>query len=538
MKAPAQLTPGSSRLCQMSAAASHSDDRAWIIREVESGLRNHRPRLASAIENQAFYDFESDRYQPRRESETEFDFAGRPKRQSGFVQQAVDRLCEHTYNPGPQRTVVGDGLADSLLTQVYETNHIDCVMQHAECQATLNDVCALQIKCTNDPDKPVDLQLWGGDEFTVFTNPEDPREAFAVVTIDRYNQRTRYKLWFEDQVLTFLTEQYSADKTAGARVAMQTRQQEKNTYGCIPFAFLHYRAPVRQFWTPGPGTFLRKAELRINDRLSELDELILKYARPIGVFRNVNPLFTPEIGPGRFIRLNRGGTGYSGDGYTDSGEPSAEYLQAQLAIESIWVDLEKYMKQTAAAVNLPFTALELQYDDAASGIALIIKSAPLLTRARQRRPVYQLAEIALARKILTAAGNHYGHPELLEQAKTLEILLAWAEPRIPIPGPDRDQSDEWEMQVGIKSRINVCMERYGLNHDQAVQRVKEVAEDEETIKAILPQELTPPAAETMPSEEQDARTQQQYDDTVGAESGNEGQGADVTGPQTTSEASD
>jgi len=515
-----------------------SDDKAWIIREVESGLRNHRPRLASAIENQAFYDFESDRYQPRREAETEFDFAGRPKRQSGFVQQAVDRLCEHTYNPGPQRTVVGDGLADSLLTQVWETNHIDCVMQHAECQATLNDVCAVQIKCTNDKDKPVDLQLWGGDEFTVFTDPEDPRQAFAVVTIDRYNQRTRYKLWFEDEVRTFLTDQYSADKTAGARVAMQTRDREKNTYGCIPFAFLHYRAPVRQFWTPGPGTFLRKAELRINDRLSELDELILKYSRPIGVFKNVNPLFTPEIGPGRFIRLNRGGTGYTGDGYADGGEPSAEYLQAQLAIESIWVDLEKYMKQTAAAVNLPFTALELQYDDAASGIALVIKSAPLLTRARQRRPVYQLAELALARKIMTVAGNHYGHTELLEQAKTLDLLLAWAEPRIPIPGPDRDQSDEWEMQVGIKSRINVCMERYGLNHDQAVQRLKEVAEDEETAKSVLPQELTPPASETMPSEEQDARTQQQYDDTTGAESGEEGQGADVTGPQTTSEASD
>ena len=58
-----------------------SDDKSWIMKEVESGLRNHRPRLAAAIENQAFYDLESDRYQPRREAETEFDFAGRPRRQ-------------------------------------------------------------------------------------------------------------------------------------------------------------------------------------------------------------------------------------------------------------------------------------------------------------------------------------------------------------------------------------------------------------------------------------------------------------------------
>src|SRR5271157_2046221 len=454
-----------------------SSDRKWICAEVESGLRNHRPRLASAIENQAFYDLESDRYQPRREAETEFDFAGRPRRQSGFVQEAVDRLCEHTYNPGPVRTVIagppqdaGAGLADSLLQQVYETNHIDCVMQHAEAQSTLNDVCAVQIKCTNDPDKPVDLQLWGGDEFTVFTDPEDPRQAFAVVTIDRYNQRTRYRLWFEDEVRTYLTDQYSADKTAGARVAYAQKDAEKNTYGCIPFAFLHYRAPVRQFWTPGPGTFLRKAELRINDRLSELDELIMKFGRPVGVFKNVGVTFTPEIGPGRFMRLNRGGTGYTGEGYADGGEPSAEYLQAQLAIESIWVDLEKYIKQVATAVNLPYTALELEYSDAPSGISLIIKSAPLLTRARQRRPIYQLAEMCLARKILTSAGNHYGQAGLVTQAKQLQLLLAWAEPRIPIPGPDRDQSDEWEMQVGIKSRITVCMERYGLTRDQTTPR--------------------------------------------------------------------
>ena len=114
-------------------------------------------------------------------------------------------------------------------------------------------------------------------------------------------------------------------------------------------------------------------------------------------------------------------------------------------------------------------------------------------------------------------------PTCSSRPRTLELLLAWAEPRIPIPGPDRDQSDEWEMQVGIKSRINVCMERYGLNHDQAVQRLQEVAKDEETAKAVLPQELTPVASETMPSEEQDQRQEQQADAdaTRGAEQAGE-----------------
>ena len=482
-----------------------SNDREWIIREVENGLRNHRGRLAEAIENQAFYDLDSERYAQRREAETEFDFAGRPRRQSGLMLQAVDRLTEHNYNPGPVRTVVGDGLAESLMTQVYEDTHIDCLMAEADVLAAVNDVCAIEVKATNIADKPVDLQLWGGDEFTVFVDPDDPRMASAVVTIDRFNQRTRYRLWFDDEVHTYLTDQYSTDKTAGALVARRQGAPEPNTYGCIPFAFMPYRPQVRSFWSPGPGTFLRKAELRVNDRLSELDELIMKYARPIGVFKNVGPAFTPEVGPGRFLRLVRGGTGYTGEGYGDTGEPSAEYLQATLAIQDIWVDLEKYIKQTANAIDLPWSALELEYSDAPSGVSLIIKTAPLLLRAKKRRKLYQMVELALARVILTAAGNHYGHADLVSQAQTLQLLLAWAEPRIPVPGPERDQSDEWEMQVGLKSRITVCMERYGLTHDQAVEQIKQVAKDEEQIKDILPQELTPVGSATMPSEEQDAR---------------------------------
>ena len=201
------------------------------------------------------------------------------------------------------------------------------------------------------------------------------------------------------------------------------------------------------------------------------------------------------------MRLCRGGTGYTGEGYADGGEPSAEYLQAQLAIESVWLDLEKYMKQVATAVSLPYNALELDYQDASSGIALIIKAAPLLTRARQRRPIYQLAELSLARAILTACGNHYGHADLTEQANRVELLLAWAEPRIPIPGPDRDQSDEWEMRCGIKSRVAVCMERYGLSRARAVEHIKQVAEDETEAAEIGPGKHHPVAG---PPPEEDA----------------------------------
>ena len=136
-----------------------------------------------------------------------------PRRQSGLFSRQLTGYASTPTTLDPSEQLLVMGLPTELLEQVYETNHIDCVMQHAEVQATLNDVCAIQVKCTNDPDKPVDLQLWGGDEFTVFTDPDDPRQAFAVATIDKEDDRTRYKVWFEDEVYVYLTDKYGVEKT-------------------------------------------------------------------------------------------------------------------------------------------------------------------------------------------------------------------------------------------------------------------------------------------------------------------------------------
>ena len=86
------------------------------------------------------------------------------------------------------------------------------------------------------------------------------------------------------------------------------------------------------------------------------------------------------------------------------------------------------------------------------------------------------------------------------------------------------------MQVGIKSRITVCMERYGLSRDQAVEHIKQVAEDETEAAEIGPEKanLVAPPKEEEPEE----------DDTDGSESSYEDEESDVTGPQSTGEASD
>jgi Phage portal protein, SPP1 Gp6-like len=328
--------------------------------------------------------------------------------------------------------------------------------------------------------------VWGSDEFAVFLDPDDQREPIAVVTIDRVDEKTRYRLWFADEVLTFETQKLRTDKTVGGVIAYPVGPPQPNPYGCLPFAFVPYRHQVRQFWVNAIGTFIRQSEKVLNGQVSELAESIQKYGRPICLFINVDPTYNPEIGPGRFLRLVRGGAAYEGDGFGQGGEPDAKYLQAELAIEAIWMHITSTMGQVAEAVDLPASALRLDYSDAPSGISIIVKNIPLLERARSRRPIFQRAETCLGRVILRVFGAFYGRPELVAAADTLKMLLAWPEPRIPVPGPERDQSDGWEIGLGVKSRIMVISERYGLTRDQAVEHLKQVAADETEAIAILP----------------------------------------------------
>jgi hypothetical protein len=480
------------------AAPGPTFDKRLIEREVAAGLPHEQLRLAEAIENQAFYDLDASRYLPRREAENEFDFVGRPKQESGFTQEVVDVLCEHQYNPGPSRQAAEAAAADAFLQEVYEHNHVNSLMREAEVLSTLNDVAAIQVVATNDPDHPVRLHLWGSDELAVFVDPDDPSRPVAVATIDRVDQTTRYRLWFADEVVTYLTAKLQFPSTSGGRIAIEQRR-EPNTYAAIPFAFVHYRPPLRRFWTPGLGTFLRKAEVRINTRLSKLDETLDKYATPIGLFKNVPVDFNPNVEPGRFLRLPPVGSGFTGGSWQNPPEPKAEYLQAQLAVVETWEHIQRLIDQVLEAARVPRAAVRMERTGVASGISLIVEQAPLLGRARRRHADFAVYETNLARTILHCAGSHYGRPELAAAAAGLRLLLAWPEPSIPIPGPDRDLADQAELSLGIKSRIQLVMERRGLSREQAVAYLEQVALDEAEFARLTP-EMTAEPDENEPAE--------------------------------------
>jgi hypothetical protein len=454
--------------------------------EVMAGLKNEKAHLDCAVENQCFYDLDAEQYIPQREAESYFDYKGRSKRESGLVREVVDILCEHLYSPGPARAFdVPAG--QEFLERVWADNLFDALMQKADCLATLNDVCAVQVDAGDGDfeEKPITLHLWGKEEFVAWTNPTNAKEVVAVCTIDRFDQTTTYRLWDATEVRVYRTEK--GDGTSGGQVAQYVAAESApHDYKVLPFFFVHYELPVRRFVTPGLGTFVRKAEVNFNDRLSRLDESIHKHLNPVGLAKNLPPDWNPVLEPQRFVRLYGAGPQMGMNGYEAGGDPSLSYLQATIDVAGAWDDSMRHVNQVFESCRVPLTAVRMEQSGVASGFALLVEQAPLLTRARKRRQPFGVFEAAGARVMLLCAGNHYGKTELVEAAKKGRLALGWPEPSIPVPTPDQNQIDAGDIAMGIKSRTMVVMQRKGCDRQQALQLLEQVKKDREEEQRIDP----------------------------------------------------
>lgn len=503
----------------MTAPAGDDDGRvARLLKriqdEVLTGLKGCKVDLDEALQNQAFWDLEGERYIPARESETPFDYAGREKRLSGFQRKCIDVLTEDLYCPGPSRTF-DDPAAEEFLRRVWDDNLIDSLMHEADQLSHVNRVCAIQVDAGEGDfeNRPVSLRMWGREEFQAWTHPDDVTKVVAVVTIDRVDLTTRYRLWTDAEVRTYETRK--AEGTSGGTAPVFVRAVP-NTYGCIPFGFFWYELPLRQFFPSSIGTFLTKTEVRIDDRLSRIDESINKHLNPIPVAENAPPGFQPFLSPQRFITLT-GEPQYGDGGYRQGQTPRLYYLQAKPDVEAAWHDLMLYANGALETARVPLTAVRMEQSGTASGIALVVEQLPLAKRARKRRTVAAYAEAYLTRVILTACGTHYGRPGLVSAAAKGRLTLGWPQPTIPVPGPDRDEVNRNAIELGTKSRLMVVQEEYGCSRDQAIEILKQIAEDRRLEDEIDP----PPAKPEAPGVE---------DKTEGDGEG-DGEGpADVGGP--------
>lgn len=457
-----------------------------IGRECLAGLPNAKADIDLALKKQAYFDYDGFRYEAdyKRDAESSFDFQGRPHRPSGFLRQCIEILSEDVYSPGPTRAWTA-AVGDEVLQQIYRDNHIDALLGEADRLCTLNDVAAVQIDAgAGDYEaKPITYRLWGREQFHCWTDPNDSRSVQAVVTIDKYDLQTRYRLWSDREVWTYISKK-AVDWKGDA---FELISQETHDYGVIPFSFVHYTLPIRDFFTSSIGDLLHKAEIRIDDRLSQIDESIAKHLNPVPVAEGVPADWKPIVEPNRFIRMPLAAPRIGTTGGYEPGERARLYfLERHVESEAAWQDILNYVNLCLESARIPLSVARMEQSGVASGISLLVEQAPLLKRARKRRGPFRVYETDLARRTLLCCGNHYGRPELVAAATKGQLTLGWPQPTVPIQTPDALEMLQAEIRGGFKSYLMGLQQWYGCTRDEAIELAEQIEADNAELAQIAP----------------------------------------------------
>jgi hypothetical protein len=463
-------------------------------KEIESGCKCAHATWDEAQERQAFFDYDGFRYEKRfrRDAETAFDFQGRSHRGSGFLRECIEILCEHLYSPGPARRWSEDS-GNEFIQRVHADNLLNSLMLESDILCTLNDVAAIQIDAGEGDfaEKPITYRVWGREQFWVWCDPDSASTPIVCCTKDKYDEQTRYRLWNDTEVWTFLTKKLGAglaggQQTADGRVAyLQT--QEKHDYGTLPFTFIHYRLPIRDFDVSCIGEFLWKAEIAIDDRLSLIDESIKKHINPIPVAEGVPSDWKPNLEAQRFVRMPFGAPHLTASGGYEAGDYARlYYLSPQIDVAGAWDDLTRYVNQCLESARVPPASVRMEQTGVASGISLMVEQEPLLKRAESRRGIFRVYESDLAKRTQICAGNHYGKPELLASAEAGALVCSWPQPRLAINTPDKMQLGVDEVRNGLKSHLMLIQDWYGTSREEALELAKQIAVDQADLEAANP----------------------------------------------------
>jgi hypothetical protein len=470
-------------------------------REVLAGFQDHeRKRMDRARKAYEFFRGDFSRYSPR--VRTGIYQPSRYQRTSLLMQRIVEALTKHLYGRGPARSIPDAEAASEWLDAQYAREGVDALMQEADRLACVGDVCAVQVAATGDPDRPVKFFLWPAHQLVVWEAEDDPTRPDAVATIDFYDQRRRLRLWTAEEFRTYETNR--GDDTAGGTAFYPAGPAEDNYFGVLPFAFVHFNPPNCEFWSGGPGDHLTEANDYINFFLTEMGDSIRYCAKPILKAFGIRDGWTPPQGsePGDVWTPPAAYTDASGNGIP----PELGFLQPDLTfISEAWADAQSYIDHTLQCNNCPPAEIRMEQGAAASGVAIVMEQLPLVIRAQGRQRAFVRYERDLARVCLAVGAAELGQldrPDAsLDPSLAEELALRWPSMLPDVPGATeaQDKADLEALETGQTSRIQIAMRKFNMTREQAVQHLKDVADDlAEESRLGLPPIPTLPAKGTAP----------------------------------------
>ena len=492
-----------------------------IDKEIKAGLNNERKRMDSARVARDYYE---GRFEPYM-ADYGWILAIRdnaPNRRSiPYVRSIIDAKIRRLYMADPKRTITDNPEATEYLASLYSKGRVTPKLKDSLVYAALGGVCAIQVEL-NQPKtdgetaatlaaaRPaVNFRLWAADEFAVWCSPDEPLTPYAVAVLDRYDAKTRCRLWTPDVLAVYESEKWDGSgNTAGTRVFKRV-SDEPNFLGLVPFAFTWWKEPTKDFWTWCPGPELVEVNDQANARLSKIaDDTI--FTRPMTFSRNVAETWSPpdRINAGQILKLPGiiETIGDSSDG------PSLETTMVDLSyLASDREELEAHLELQGEMHGVPKEQWRMRGGNAASGVSIIAEQLPIIEECEARQILMESTEKDLALVTLMTVSawlsDTPGAAGVLGPINTaienFDMSVQWPPLTKNRPGPDYDQHLQFEMINGLVSPVQVMQEMTGMTEAEAIEHFEKKAEHEAFLASIAPPPLPMPGQEVPADQAED-----------------------------------
>ena len=434
----------------------------------KSPLASNRDRFNKCSKAIDYFELNGANYILRRSNEESADFEDRPKVSLPITYASIRALTRHLYNPGPTRSHPEKDV-NAFLDLAYAGAELDLLAAKADEWALLCGVSAIGL--TARPRFGLGnfrLDVFGAHEMATWCLSDDPENPYAVCVISRDRDEVTYTLWNEESQRVYV-----------AKGDIPTKVSEiENPYKRIPFAFYHAFGPVvRHFWEGGIGHYLGQingaADAGFSDAMNGLSSSI-----PIAYAVNCDPAQRIRRSPNAMNFLN--GRSSMANGPT----PEIGFAQSPYDARLAFSASSGMAESAIEYLGVPRSAFVAGGSMATSGVALLLEQMPLIVDAQRRKRFATRFETRLATMVLESVGNFYQMPKLVTYAK-VPISITWPEPRLPVPLPDQDASDDQLLNWRLISRVELAMRRFGVSRDEAIRRLIQVDQDEALLSAGL-----------------------------------------------------
>jgi hypothetical protein len=495
---------------------------AAIDKEIREGLKNEQPRLDRARTVRDFYEGNFQPYQedyPHRLGVHNEDLV---RRSIPFVRSIINAKIRRHYMSNPVRKIKDNPDATGYLEMLYNKGRINPKLKAALKFAALGGVSAIQVEL-NQPGMSLDGQvnqeqsqatlslarpavnfrLWAPDEFCVWCSPDEPLTPWAVATIDRYDNQTRCRLWTPETFAVYRTKKWDGSTNTRGTRTFEPVSVEDNFLGLVPFAFLWWEAPTKEFWGWAPGPELMRINDHANARLTKIADDTL-WTRPILFGRNIADTFKipDRYVAGDVVKLP-GLHDIIGDGIEG---PSIEATVADLSyLAADREELDTFLDLEGEMHGVPAEAWRNKSNAATSGVAIISEQLPIIEECEARQELLEETERDLALVTLMTVNAWLGNvPAITQAINDFELSIDWPPLTKNRPGPDFDQHLQFEMVNEISGPVQVYMQMTGATEEEALEHFEQKARQAAYLAQIAPQvdPLTgqPIQPETMPEE--------------------------------------